>query len=88
MERRFLLGSKLRDASLISPYPFHLECELYYITEFQFRVNQFTASNELGAVQASHFTCAETSTNEREQDIFFIRIKFGTYEMRRLNRAY
>ena len=45
------------------------------------------AQPNLGPVQPSNFTCAESNAEEQEQYILLISIRFGTCEVRRLNRA-
>ena len=42
---------------------------------------------DLGPVQRSYFTWAESNANEGEQRIFLICIRFGSCEVRRLNLA-
>ena len=41
----------------------------------------------LGPVQTSNFTCAESNANEKNLLFSLICIRFGTCEVRRLNRA-
>ena len=42
----------------------------------------------LGPVQTSNFTCAESNANDKNNSrILLISIRFGTCEVRRLNRA-
>ena len=41
----------------------------------------------LGPVQTSNFTCAESNVNEQNLLFLLISIRFGTCEVRRLNRA-
>ena len=44
-----------------------------------------TLESTLGQVQTSNFSCAEPNVNELEQRILLICIRFGTWEVQRLN---
>ena len=53
----------------------------------RFEINWTSAAQDLGPVQTSNFTCAESNANEKNLLISLISIRFGTCEVRRLNRA-
>ena len=56
----------------------------YYIT---LTMQKLGKVGNLGPVQTSNFICAESDANEQNLLFSLISIRFGTFEVRRLNRA-